>query len=95
MQRSRIAGFATVLALAAFGVAQARDAVAGDDHHGSMRQACQTDIAKLCPDVQPGGGRILQCFRAHKDALSDGCKSALMAMLAEHRAAAGDASAPH
>ena len=70
-------------------------AVAGDDHHGSMRQACQTDIAKLCPDVQPGGGRILQCFRAHKDALSDGCKSALMAMLAEHRAAAGDASAPH
>ena len=43
-----------------------------------MRQACGADMAKLCPDAQPGPGRR-QCMMAHKDQLSDACKSAIAA----------------
>jgi len=93
MTVSRIAGLAAGLTLLAFGVAQAQ---AGAGEHGgrggAMRQACKADIAKLCPDVQPGGGRVMQCFKAHKDELSDGCKSALAEMRAERRAAKADAT---
>jgi Cysteine rich repeat len=31
------------------------------------RAACDTDIQKLCPTVQPGGGRIFACLKQHKD----------------------------
>ena len=96
MNLPRIASLAAILALTAVGVAQAQDAAsAAGGHHGAMRQACQADMAKLCPGVQPGGGRVMECFKAHRDGLSDGCKSAMAAMRAEHRAAAGDAAAPH
>ena len=44
---------------------------------GAMRQACSADLEKLCPGVQPGGGRIGQCLREHQDQVSEGCKSAL------------------
>jgi hypothetical protein len=43
-----------------------------------IRAACDADIQKLCPDVKPGGGRILACLKQNKDAVSDGCKQALM-----------------
>ena len=42
------------------------------------RAACATDIQKLCPSVQPGGGRILACLKQHKDQVSDVCKQAVM-----------------
>jgi Cysteine rich repeat len=42
------------------------------------RAACDTDIQKLCPGVQPGGGRILACLKQHKDQVSDGCKQAVI-----------------
>jgi Cysteine rich repeat len=45
---------------------------------GEVRAACEGDVKKLCPDVAPGGGRILQCLKEHKDAVSDDCKQALM-----------------
>jgi hypothetical protein len=41
------------------------------------RAACDTDIQKFCPTVQPGGGRILACLKQHKDQVSDGCKQAV------------------
>ena len=42
------------------------------------RAACETDIQKLCPSVQPGGGRILACLRQHKDQVTDVCKQAVI-----------------
>jgi len=45
------------------------------------RTACAADVQKLCPGVQPGGGRILACLKQHKDQVSDGCKSAVMAAM--------------
>jgi hypothetical protein len=40
--------------------------------------ACETDIQKLCPGVQPGGGRIFACLKQHKDQVSDVCKQAVI-----------------
>ena len=33
---------------------------------------CKSDVARLCPGVQPGGGRILGCLKAHKMQMSVG-----------------------
>ena len=79
------------LALIAFGAAHAQERGGAREGHGRVREACAADIAKFCPDVQAGGGRVRECFRAHKDELSDGCKAALKEMRAEHRAAKADA----
>jgi len=35
---------------------------------------CAEDIAKVCKDVQPGGGRILKCMKEHENELSPACK---------------------
>jgi hypothetical protein len=43
----------------------------------AVRDACQADVQKLCPGVQPGGGRIVACLKEHKDDVSDGCKQAI------------------
>ena len=61
------------------------------------RQACAADLQRLCPDVTPGGGRIMQCLKGRMDQVSDGCKSAVMAQRAAHRArkaAEGQSAAP-
>jgi hypothetical protein len=44
---------------------------------------CKADIARLCPGVQPGGGRIIGCLKAHKEEMSIGCGKALQAMKAK------------
>jgi hypothetical protein len=43
-----------------------------------LRAACADDAKTLCPDVQPGGGRIMQCLAQHKDKVSEGCKQAVI-----------------
>jgi Cysteine rich repeat len=43
---------------------------------------CKSDIARLCPGVQPGGGRIIGCLKAHKMEMSVGCAKALQKMKA-------------
>jgi len=43
------------------------------------RQACKADFEKLCPGVQPGGGRPLQCLSKQLDALSPECKTVVEA----------------
>ena len=40
-------------------------------------EACQSDIDKLCKDVKPGGGRVLECLKSHDADLSSECKTAL------------------
>jgi len=34
-------------------------------------EVCEADIAKLCPDVEKGGGRINKCLRDHKDQIEN------------------------
>jgi len=71
-----LATAATVLAFA--GIAQAQSQ--------STQDACMGDYQKLCSGTMPGGGRIGKCLVAHKDQLTDGCKSALLAEAAKQKA---------
>jgi len=43
-----------------------------------LRGACGPDVQRLCPGVQPGGGRIKACLMSKKDQMSVGCAKALM-----------------
>lgn len=47
--------------------------------------ACKEDVEKLCPGVQPGGGRIIACLREHRDQVSDACKANLSHMQRHRR----------
>jgi hypothetical protein len=38
---------------------------------------CIEDIAKLCKDVTPGGGRVTTCLKKHEEELSSLCKDKL------------------
>ncbi|MFN3855471.1 MAG: cysteine rich repeat-containing protein [Phreatobacter sp.] len=51
-------------------LAQAREA----------RQACGSDVQRLCAGTAPGGGRILQCLKARTADLSPTCRSFLERM---------------
>ena len=42
--------------------------------------ACRTDIRAWCGKVEPGGGRILQCFRQNADKLTPACVATLKAL---------------
>jgi hypothetical protein len=44
----------------------------------AVRVACEVDVPKVCPGVQPGGGRIIQCLVQHQNDVSETCKQALM-----------------
>jgi hypothetical protein len=35
---------------------------------------CADDIEKYCKDIKPGGGRILNCLKAHETELSVSCR---------------------
>jgi hypothetical protein len=63
---------ATALIVIAAATAQAQAATAA-----RPREACAADLQKFCPGVQPGGGRVKQCLRPHRDALSTSCAAAL------------------
>jgi len=41
---------------------------------------CKADVARLCPGVPMGGGRIIACLKEHKMEISVGCGKALQAM---------------
>jgi hypothetical protein len=44
---------------------------------------CKADVARLCPGVEPGGGRIVGCLKAHKMDVSVGCAKAIQHIKAE------------
>lgn len=41
-----------------------------------VRAACKADAEKLCPSVQPGGGRIAACLKQNDAQVSAACKEA-------------------
>ena len=44
---------------------------------------CQADGEKFCSWVIPGGGRIAECLKAHKDQIKPNCLDALLKAKAE------------
>ena len=82
------AALALAASLALAGAASAQGAQGGGGM-SATRQACQADMQKLCNGVQPGGGRIMQCFKQHKDELSAPCKAAIAERMSQKRAGKG------
>jgi Cysteine rich repeat len=67
-----------VLILSAVLVLSSGGVLAADQpQSGGPRAACQADVAKLCPGVQPGGGRILGCLKQNEAQVSTSCKEAI------------------
>lgn len=52
---------------------------------GGARNPCAPDVARLCPDVPRGGGRIARCLHQHEDQLSPLCKARMDAIRDEAR----------
>lgn len=46
----------------------------------ALRTYCKADVERLCPNVQPGGGRIKACLMEHKNEISVGCAKALQGL---------------
>jgi hypothetical protein len=79
-----------VLAIAALGSARHARAQGAAQSAGrqALQAACGADYKRLCPNVLPGGGRIIACMRGHKEELSAACAAALKGA-AESRANSG------
>jgi Cysteine rich repeat len=65
-----------ILSLATLSLAQS-NALA---QQAEAMKYCKADVARLCPGVQMGGGRIIACLKAHKMDVSVGCAKAIQAM---------------
>lgn len=50
---------------------------------GALMTYCKADVERLCAGVEPGGGRIIKCLKAHKEEMSVGCAQALMKIKSE------------
>jgi hypothetical protein len=61
-------------------------AVSGNADADTVWRACNVKV--LCPNVTPGGGRILDCLKDHIDTLQQPCLSAIgLTTLVNHRKA--------
>ena len=52
-------------------------ALAEEDTIAALRKACQKELSTFCKGVPEGEGRVLACFYAFQDKVSDKCMSAL------------------
>jgi hypothetical protein len=77
----RIRHFAIVSAFSLAGLMSAAPSALAQQAE-AMRY-CKADVARLCPGVQMGGGRIIACLKANKMGISVGCAKALQAMKAK------------
>jgi hypothetical protein len=55
------------------------EAAGGRENFMRLKKACKADASRLCKQVRPGGGRILQCLREHDSELATGCREAVNA----------------
>jgi hypothetical protein len=51
----------------------------------AVRAACRGDVQRLCAGVQPGGGRMAQCMKAHVREISPQCIDAVKTARAARR----------
>lgn len=42
--------------------------------------ACKADASKICPGVEPGGGRLIGCLKEHENDVTIGCAKELKAI---------------
>jgi hypothetical protein len=77
--RIRHLAIAVTLSLGAL-VSAAPNALA---QQAAAMKYCKADVARLCPGVQMGGGRIVACLKEHKEEVSIGCGKAIQAMKAK------------
>jgi Cysteine rich repeat len=77
----RIGHFALASALSLAALASAAPGALAQQ--AAAMKYCKADFERLCPGVQPGGGRIIGCLKAHKEEISIGCGKALQAMKAK------------
>ncbi len=56
-----------------------------------IHQACKEDAAKLCPDIKPGGGRIIKCMKGKIDQASEACKKEIKEGRSIHESIADEA----
>jgi hypothetical protein len=68
-------------------------ASAAGPERGAMA-ACGTDLAKLCPGTEAGGGKKMRCLMDNRSNLSPGCSDAVTARLARRGTALAQATAP-
>ncbi len=75
--------FAAALTLSLMAVHGAHAAEPGVT--GRAAKACKADIDSFCAGVKPGEGRIVACLKENRDKLSEDCKTAAKAALAERK----------
>jgi len=73
----------TVAAVASFAFIAFADSSALAQAQAEAMKYCKADVARLCPGVQMGGGRIIACLKEHKMEVSVGCAKAIQAMKAK------------
>ena len=50
------------------------------ERHALVVQACQGEVARFCPDVDPAPGQgLVRCLREHEEELSEACRRQLPA----------------
>ena len=48
-----------------------------DKEMAALHEYCKSDIERLCPKVEPGGGRLKECLMHNQKKLEVGCAQAL------------------
>ena len=69
-----------LLALCAGSASAQTAATLTADQAQALRTACSADVKKLCGDVQPGGGRVVQCMQTKREQATPPCQAALGAL---------------
>ena len=57
----------------------------------AARQACAADIKQLCPEINPGEGRLKACVKEHFGQLTASCQTALISNVTITKACKADA----
>ena len=72
---------AAACSLALFSIAVSGLTAQAQEQEGQFAY-CRADVQRLCQGVRPGGGRLMQCLKAHENDLTVGCAKELQSMKA-------------
>lgn len=75
-----IASFAIGLPMAALAQQPQTGSLPPEASNPAVRDAwakCNADIQKFCPNLQPGGGRIVRCLVANASSLTPECRAGM------------------